>query len=120
MPKIDKLSWAKIKVDGKDYHQVLLVGEEVIPRDVNKLESLFGTTHRIGDWEKEKLLANQPEIVIIGNGWSGVLKVDEEFKAKCAKAGVDLRVVLTPKAAEEYNQLIKDGKRVNALIHTTC
>lgn len=120
MPKIDKLSWAKIKVDGKDYHQVLLVGDEVIPRDVNKLESLFGTTHQIGDWEKEKLLSNQPEIIVIGNGWNGVLKVDEEFKAKCAKAGVALRILLTQPAVAEYNRLIEKGRKVNALIHTTC
>lgn len=120
MPKIDKLSWAKIKVDGKDYHQVLLVGDKVIPRDVNKLNKLFGTTHGIGNWEKEELLSNKPEIIIIGNGWSGVLKVEEEFKEKCKKAGIDLRILLTQSAVAEYNRLIEKKKKVNALIHTTC
>lgn len=120
MPKIDKLSWAKIKVDGKDYHQVLLIGDKAISRDVNKLNKLFGTTHGVGDWEKEKLLSNKPEIIIIGNGWSGALKVDEKFKEKCKKVGVDLQTLLTQSAVAEYNRLIEKKRKVNALIHTTC
>ncbi|PJE69207.1 hypothetical protein COU96_00940 [Candidatus Shapirobacteria bacterium CG10_big_fil_rev_8_21_14_0_10_38_14] len=120
MPKIDKVSWGKVKVDGRQYHQVLIVGDEVMERDKPKLKKLFGTTHKIGDWEQEKLLSDSPEIILIANGWSGILKVDEEFKRKIESAGIELRIVLTPKVIKEYNLLIKEKKQVNALIHTTC
>lgn len=120
MPKIDKVSWAKVKVDGQNYHQAIIVGDEVLEREKKKLDSLFRTTHEIGDWEQELLLSQKPETVLIANGWSGVLKVKEAFKKKVAEAGIELRVVLTPKIVKEYNRLIKEGKRVNALIHTTC
>jgi len=120
MPKINKVSWGKIKVNGKQYHQILIVGEKVFERDKPRLESLFGTTHKIGEWEQEKLLSGEPEIILIASGWSGILKVDKKFAHKIAQKGAVLQVLLTPKAVAEYNRLVGLGKRVNALIHTTC
>ena len=120
MPKIDKTSWGKVKIDGQEYHQVLIIGDQVLEREGEKLRNLFGTTHRIGAWEQELLLTNKPEIILIAHGWNGVLKVSDEFKKKVKRAGIELRVVLTPKIKKEYHQLVKTGKKVNALIHTTC
>jgi len=96
------------------------VGEIIEERDEKQLYNLFGTTHQIGDWEVEKLLRNKPEIIIIGNGQSGVLKVNDEVKQKLISAGVKLEILITPEAIKEFNKLYKEGKKVNALIHTTC
>jgi len=120
MPKIDKVSWGKVKVDGKNYHQVLMIGDEVIERESEKLHQLFGTTHQIGDWEKEKLMANKPEIILVATGWSGLVKIDDDFKKKLAVKEIGLETVLTPQVAKRYHQLVQEGKRVNTLIHTTC
>jgi hypothetical protein len=120
MVKIEKVSWGKVKVNGQIYHQVLIIGEKVLARDKEKLENLFGTTHQIGDWEQKELLSGKPDIVLIATGWSGVLKVTEEFKKKIEEAGIELRVVLTPKIVKEYYQLVNQGRQVNCLIHTTC
>lgn len=120
MPKIEKVSWGKVKVDGREYHQVLIIGNEVLERETEKLHELFGTTHQIGEWEKEKLLSDDPEIVLIASGWSGFVKIDDDFKNQLKEKDIELQVVLTPKVVERYNQLVKEGKRVNVLIHTTC
>jgi len=120
MVKIEKVSWGKVKINGQSYHQVLIVGEKVLARDKEKLENLFGTTHQIGDWEQKELLSNKPDIILIANGWNGVLKVEETFKKRIEKEGVELKIVLTPRVINEYHQLIKQGKKVNCLIHTTC
>jgi len=120
MLKIDCVEWGEIWVDGKQYHQVLIVGKKVFERDSEKLHQLFGTTHKIGGWEEKMLLGGKPEVIIIGNGWDEVLQVNEDFKFKIENLGIDLRILRTPEAVEEYNQLVKEGKKVNALIHTTC
>lgn len=120
MPKIESLTWANVKIGGQGFWQVLVIGERLVPRDVERVKKEYGTDHVVADWEQELLLSENPEVILVANGWSGILKVGQDFKEKAKKAGTELRVVLTPKAAEEYNQLIKDGKRVNALIHTTC
>jgi len=120
MVKIDSVEWGEIWVDGKQYHQVLIVGEEVFERDSEKLHQLFGTTHKIGEWEEEMLLEGKPEVIVVGNGWDEVLEVIENFKLKIENLGIDLKVLRTPEAVEEYNQLVKEGKKANVLIHTTC
>lgn len=120
MIKIDAVEWGKIIIDGKEYDQVLLVKDEVIERDSITLHQLFGTTHKMSDWEMEKLLEGKPEIVIIGNGWNEAMEVSQKLKVKSQKAKIELKVLRTPEAVEEYNRLVAEGKRVNALIHTTC
>jgi hypothetical protein len=124
MPHIDSVEFGSIVVDGKKYHQVLIVGSETFERDSEKLESLFGTTHKIGDWEIEKLLEavddRGPEIIVVGTGFSGALEIQDSLLDSAVKNGVGVMVAQTPKAAEFYNQTIKAGKKVNALIHTTC
>ncbi len=120
MIQIDKVEWGKIVVDNREYRQVLIIGDEVFERDSEKLHQLFKTTHRIGDWEEKKLFSNQPEVIVIGTGFDGVLEVREEIKVKSAELGIELKILKTPQVIDEYNQLVKEGKRVNALIHTTC
>lgn len=120
MPKINKIAWAKVKIDDQEYWQALIIGSKVLKREVEKVKETYGTDHVVADWEQKLLLSGKPEVVLIANGWSGLLKVAESFKEKVKKVGLELRVVLTPKVIKEYNQLIKEGRRVNALIHTTC
>ena len=120
MLKIDKVEWGKIEINGKKYGQVLISGDQVTERDSARLHDLFDTTHEIGDWEIEELFNNSPEAIIIGTGWAGVLKISSKCKVQSAKLGIELRVLKTPQAAKEYNRLVEQGKKVNALIHTTC
>ena len=120
MPKIDQVKWGNVWVDKKKYHQVLIIGKKVLERDSKKLRELFNTTHEIGDWEKKLLVSGKPEIILIANGWDGVLKVRPEIKKEIKDKGIELKVLLTNQAVEEYNRLTREGKKVNALIHTTC
>ncbi|HUV72143.1 MAG TPA: MTH938/NDUFAF3 family protein [Clostridia bacterium] len=120
MINIDQVDWGELKVSGKEYSQVLVVGNQVIERQEEKLRRLFGTTHKMGGWEMEELLSSKPEIIIIGNGFDGVLEVSKKLRAESEKLGIELKVLKTPAAVGEFNQLVGKGKRVNALIHTTC
>ncbi len=65
MLKIEKVSWAKVKINNQTYHQALLIGEKILERDKDKLETLFRTTHEIGDWEQKELLSGQPSVILI-------------------------------------------------------
>ena len=120
MITINSTSFGSIIINNKKYSQVLIIGEEIKERNAKKLNELFGTTHQIGDWEIEDLISNSPEIIIIGTGQRGVLKVSDEFKSKIKESGVELKTFITSVAIKEYNKFILQGKKVNALIHTTC
>ena len=117
---IDSTQFGEVTVDNKKYHQVLIIGDKVEERDTEKLKKLFDTTHKIGDWEVEKLISNEPEVIVIATGQDGAMAVDDELVSKFSKISKEVIVEKTPKAIEVYNDQVKLGKKVNALIHTTC
>src|SRR3989344_1518623 len=120
MAHIDEIKFGSVKIDGKKYHQVLIIGEKIIERESEKLHELFGTSHKIGDWEQATLIAGNPEVILIGDGFQGVLAVEPKVMEKLQKSGAEIIIAHSPAAIHKYNELVKQGKKVNALIHTTC
>jgi len=120
VPKIEAISWGKVKINGQDYWQVLIIGGKVVPREVERVKQVYGNDHVIADWEQKLLLSNKPEIILVATGFNGVLKVNSKFKIQILKLGIELKTLLTPQAVSEYNRLVAEGIKVNALIHTTC
>ncbi len=120
MIKIDSLGWGKVVVNGQKFDQVIISNGKVIPRKAKKLEELFGTTHEIGNWEIEELLSGNPEVIILSSGQVGAMKISDEILKKLSRSQAEIKILLTPQAVSEFNKLSQEGKRVNALIHTTC
>ena len=119
---INSTQFGNVIIDGKKYNQVLIIGGSVMERDYEKLKELFGTSHKIGDWEIEELLKQNPEIIIIGTGQNGAMDIDKPAANLRKQAGREIEIIIakTPEAIEIYNEKIKQDKKVNALIHTTC
>lgn len=120
MPYINSTKFGEIIIDGKKYQQVLIVGDSVEERDSQRLEKLFNTTHKIAEWEINSLLKENPEMILIGTGQDGMLEISKDLLKKAEKAGIEIMADFTSKIVEIYNEKIKAGKQVNALIHTTC
>jgi len=120
MPYINSTKFGDITIDDKKYHQVLIIDDEIKERDYEKLKKLFGTSHKIGDWEEKELLADSPEVIVIGTGQDGALVVNNDFSNKVKNKGIEFFIEKTPEAMEFYNNEYASGKAVNALIHTTC
>ena len=120
MPHIDSTKFGSVRIDGKEYNQVLIIGNRVIERDYEKLKELFDTSHKIGDWEIGELLKENPEIIVVATGQDELLEVEKSFIEKMEEKRIEVISAKTPEAIEIYNEKNKIGKRVNALIHTTC
>lgn len=116
----DSSKFGEVVINGRSWGDVLVIGDKIEERDDSRLERELGSDHLIGDWEIEKLLSNNPGIIIIATGTAGVLRVTSEVRKKIKKKGIDLIAVTTPNAMIEYNSLVEQGKKVNCLIHTTC
>jgi len=112
--------FGKVIINGEKYGDVLVVKDQIIPRDRTLIEGKYKTTHLVAYEEIENLLDGDPEFVIIGSGQYGALKVNEKVVEKFEKNGVRALVFKTPQAIKEFNKLKKSGKKVNALIHVTC
>jgi hypothetical protein len=118
--KITYIKWGKIAVNNQKYHDILIYDDTVEEREYDKLKGFYGTGHKIGDWEIKKLLSNNPEVIVVGTGWMGIVEVPEKLKAEVEKRKIILKQLKSPNAVKEYNKLIAEGKKVNVLIHSTC
>ena len=76
-----------------------------------------GKAHFVGFAEIEPLLRERPDVLIIGTGYDNMVQVEEEILAMSA---VQVLPLPTPQAVRRYNELRREGKRVAAIIHSTC
>jgi len=82
----------------------------------NGWPSLRGSKeHFVGFSEIEELLKEGPDVLIIGTGYNNLVQVEEGIAAMPASV-----ILPTPQAVRRYNELRDKGKRVAAIIHSTC
>jgi hypothetical protein len=76
--------------------------------------------HVVEFGEFMKILKAEPEIVVIGKGHEGVLKISEEVLRWARSKKVDLYFDRTAKAVDIFNAFANQGKKVIGIFHVTC
>jgi len=72
-----------------------------------------------GKLELMRILKN-PEIIIVGTGDSGLLRVSEEVRRLCLEKKIELIEMVSKQAIEKFNETFNQGGKVVAFIHLTC
>ena len=67
----------------------------------------------------DSVVEEKPEVLIVGTGKYGILKVLPETREYIKSKGIELIIEPTDKACAVYNEVSKDKKAVAAL-HLTC
>ena len=65
-------------------------------------------------------MAATPEIVVLGTGYFGRVKVLDETLTVFSEAGSEVIVEKTSRAVESFNQFVAEGRDVAAALHLTC
>jgi hypothetical protein len=113
MVKIDFTKFGEISIDGKIYYSDMLVCWD------GTVE--FRAKKHIFDMDDfAALLKRKPDIIVIGTGQTGVVKVSDEVVQIAEDKKIKLYVDPSPKAVDVFNGLVAQGKKAIALIHTTC
>ena len=107
---IDSYSFGSITIDGIKFTKDLIIYHDHITLNWRRK-----TGHLLVETDIAEILDNKPEVLIIGTGASGLMKVDDKVK----NLGVELIIRKTAEAVAEYNRIYKDKKVVCAL-HLTC
>jgi hypothetical protein len=81
-----------------------------------------GTRHSPGVQPADvaDLIERQPEVVVLSRGVQLVLQVMPQTVALLRAGGIEVEVLQTEAAVATYNRLVAEGRRVGALIHSTC
>ncbi len=114
MNTIDSYQFGEIVINGNKYSSdVIIFPDKVIDNWWRK------AGHELCLEDIAEVLKENPEVLLVGSGDSGLMKVLPEVE-KIAKAqGIELIVDTTDRACETYNQLCH-SRRLVAALHLTC
>jgi hypothetical protein len=112
-PRIESALFGSFIIDGRKYENDVVVSWNGEVKDRPK-------SHEFTNAELNSILMSDPEVVVVGTGHSGVLKVAHDVDVSARLKGVELVVKPTVQAMQEYNKFARLGKRVVAVLHATC
>jgi hypothetical protein len=117
--KIEKLEWGRIAVEGG----LVLKDAKLWPGGARGWDwSETGTRHVPGIQPEDaaELLEHSAEVVVLTRGQQLVLQVPAETIAWLEERGVEVVVDETRAAVERYHELLREGRKVGGLFHSTC
>lgn len=117
---IEKYEFGILRVDGNDYHRDVIIYPEGAGGGQRVDASWWRKEgHRLDKTDLDDVTKAKPEVLVVGTGYDGCMKVPEETVAFLKKAGIELYAAPTKEACQKYNEL-KDTRKVVAALHLTC
>ncbi|MGD8969386.1 MAG: Mth938-like domain-containing protein [Anaerolineae bacterium] len=113
-PQVESYRFGQMVVDGERYTKdLILLPDRVIPNWWRE------QGHRLSVKDLEEVFAAQSEVLVVGTGAHGVMKVPPETRQATREAGVELRIADTDRAWRLYNEL-REKRRTAGAFHLTC
>ena len=111
---IDEYHFGKIIVNGMTYQKDIIIFPDYIQDQWWRVEG-----HNLQIFDLDSVISYKPEILFIGTGMYGLMRVDDQVIKKLKDAGINkIFVDKTKKICEEYNSE-KVPQKIAAL-HLTC
>ena len=114
MNMIDGYQFGQVVVNGKRYTSDVIVFPDKVRSDWWRKSG-----HQLCLDDIAEVIPEKPEVVVVGTGASGLMKVLPEVKQSVEAQGIAIVVQTTDEACHTYNQLCHSQKVVAAL-HLTC
>ncbi len=112
---IEEYSFGRIVVDGKTYTQDLIIFPDRVKSGWWRREG-----HSLCLEDLEEVLKDPPEILVVGTGYAGLMRVPRDVKERLEEMGIRVVVERTGKAYKTFNKLLSEGRKVVAALHLTC
>lgn len=114
---IDSYDFGVIVVRGKRYKSDVIVFPEKVVDGWWRKEG-----HRIYVEDLKEIFSHLPlpEVLLVGTGYYGLVKVTPEVEKALETHGIKLIIQPTGEAYKTFNELLKAGKRVAGAFHLTC
>jgi hypothetical protein len=112
--RIESFSFGNITIGGKNYTTDVIVYPDRVDSNWVREEE-----HRHQISEFANIIKTEPEILIIGTGYAGVLSVPDQIRNYLTAKGIEVRVEKTKQAIEMFN-VLRHKEKVVAVLHITC
>lgn len=114
-PLIERYDFGEIIVDGREYTHDIVIYPEGILSNWWRIEG-----HRLQLADVKDFLGMKVDVVIIGTGYEGIMKVDNDVIDAFRKTSSEVYVLKSRQAVRKYNEEVSKGKKVLLFIHLTC
>lgn len=104
-----------IVINGKRYASDVIVFPDRVKDNWWRKEG-----HRLAIEDLQEVLEAEPQVIIVGTGYSGLIKITDEVKQHLNERGIQLVIERTDDATKTFNKLAKSGEKVVAALHLTC
>jgi len=76
--------------------------------------------HRLDAGDLEDVLDAAPEVLVVGMGYAGNMRLEETLRSRFRKEGIEVVSERTGEAVKTFNDLCAKGKNVAGAFHLTC
>jgi hypothetical protein len=112
---IDSYEFGRIVIDGVAYNNdCLILGGGVRPNWWRK------QGHVLSIEDVQPIIEAKPQVLIIGTGASGMMKVPAEIQKLLTEHKIEIEMLSTARAVERFNELSQSEANVAAALHLTC
>jgi hypothetical protein len=114
MRKIGSYRFGQVEIEGQTYRSDLVIYPDRIDSDWWRKEG-----HSLHVEDLSEVVKARPELLIIGTGRFGMMKIPQDTKDFLASLGIALVAEDTEKACERFNRIAGE-KSVVFAVHLTC
>lgn len=111
---IDIYHFGNIVIDGQKYTSDVIVYPDKVRSNWWRQEG-----HRLVPEDIRELVSWKPEVLIVGTGSMGCMKISPETEELLKAQKIELIAEPTPRACQIFNQ-ISASRRAVAALHLTC
>ncbi|MCX7919554.1 MAG: MTH938/NDUFAF3 family protein [bacterium] len=112
---IDSYDFGKIVINGQEFRSDVIIYPDYV--DSNWWRKIG---HELGIVDVGEVLTRNPEILIIGTGYFGFMRILPETEKYLQERHIRLLAGKTGVVCKEYNQLAECKTQVIAMMHLTC
>jgi hypothetical protein len=111
---IDSYDFGEIVIDGRRYTSDVIIYPDSVNSSWWRKEG-----HELCIDDLEDVPDKKPEVIVVGTGNPGLMRILSETEKLIKSKGIKLIVQPTREACKTYNQL-SSSQKVIALLHLTC
>jgi hypothetical protein len=111
--RIDGTKFGEITINGRPYDSDVTVYWD-------GRVALRAKEHTIELGEFLKILRADPNVLVVGTGQTGIMRIAPEVKQVADDKNVQIHTDVTPRAMDLFNAFVSEGKKVVGIFHVTC
>ena len=111
---IESYDFGQITINGRKYSRDVIIFSGNVKDKWWRREG-----HRLSLEDLKDVFEAEPEVLVIGTGYSGLMKVPQEVEDFVKSKDIELVVENTRQACQTYNRLCQ-SRKVVAAFHLTC